>query len=154
MSANLLERVTPGPWRSMRAVDWMPDAKRIGIQGLRVVDEAGAVVMEAFPRPWPVHVNDANAELIALAPDHALWGAAVTAGRAKWQPKARRVALLSVLPFRPDGSDPEDYAEQAKGWTPEILRAFPTTLDAAGCPALTPELREALRAALGIEAAR
>lgn len=89
--------------------------------------------MEAFPRPWPVHVNDANAELIALAPDHALLLRALTMDAVRWG--------------REEGH-PDVWLETEDGTDFRVL-----TLDAAGCPLLTPELREALRRAIGIEAA-
>lgn len=139
MSANLLEKVTQGERMVGRPVKPYGIAV-YGRDGLKDVRICRGVVSQA------------DADLIALAYDHALWGAAVATGRAKWQPKMQNVALLSIIkPPQPSDVSDEDYADAGgRGWRPQILRAFPTTLDAFGCPALTPELRDALKKALGL----
>lgn len=59
---------TPGPWRAVLEVSPRPEGLAHGIRGYRV--RAGnAVVAEAFPQPYLVAINEANARLIAAAPD-------------------------------------------------------------------------------------
>lgn len=124
MSLNILNLITQGEWVS--SADFGVGAKE-PFQGL-------VHVASIAPRRRPgANEGAANKKLIELAPDHALFALAVTMG----------VAVAQV--------------ESAKSWVSvgpanSIRRSFPCVLDAAGCPALTPELRAALRAACGLDA--
>lgn len=59
---------TPGPW-NYRQVKRHTDEHPSGLYGFIVNDATNTQVAEAFPLPHPVAVNEANARLIAAAPD-------------------------------------------------------------------------------------
>lgn len=121
MSANLLERVSPWPWRAMGGLVH-PDVPGLG----SLVTVAATWARKAGPFLISLAQARANAELIALAPDHALFASAVAADKAEMM--GGRIHVVGANP----------------AWS-EVK------IDAAGCPALTPELREALRRAIGLK---
>lgn len=80
-----------------------------------------------------VNEGEANQKLIVLAPDHALFALAM----------AMNLAAVS------------DHNDSAQRWVSvgpadSTRRAFACLIDACGIPALTPELRAALREAVGL----
>lgn len=130
MSANPLERAAPGPW--------VAQPFRL-LRGRELPASVRATTGDLWVAECGSHDRaDANARLIALTPDHALLLRALTDERA-W---------FSTTTENP----PVECIRLAAGYPPVEL-SFPFLRDAAGCPALTPELREALRKAIGIEAA-
>ena len=117
---NMLERCTSGPCR-------VKDGHRIWAKD--------GLVAEAYEHPNVRGYDEAhaNAQLLALAYDHALWGAAAGVKIAAWYPLA--------------------YPDNERG---EVIcggMRYLTHLDAFKCPLLTPGLRAALRAALGLSRA-
>lgn len=63
---------TPGPWQWSLTEARDQKLASIGIKGYTVnaVDEGRTVtVADCFPSPWPVVVSEANARLLAAAPD-------------------------------------------------------------------------------------
>lgn len=128
MSANLLERVTPGPWK---ARDYKTDDGNVWIDcnswahkgrgGCR----GGTLAMALASGVGEQGSVAANAELISFAYDHALL--------------LRAVELFAAVKDPPHG-----FMIRGRRYTYE-------SLDAAGCPVLTPELREALRKAVGLQ---
>lgn len=125
--AGLLERCTPGPWLPSAGV-----TKSVGRTVYRYdIGEPG----KNWRRICRNVENEADAELIALAYDHALFGAAVMAG------KASRATGY--------GKDAGKPCVAVISGTGMAVEAFEVSLDAAGCPNLTPELRSALRKVVG-----
>lgn len=123
--ASLLERVTPGPWRNNG---------RLGF-GHHITSDRespGGQIAVAYGESNPDGLY--NAELIALAPDHALLLRALKLRKAELDPRADADAHVLLT----DAS--------VAGGT-----LYVTEYDACGIPALTPELREALRRAIGLE---
>lgn len=113
MSANLLEKVTPGPMHYA------------GQGILTTLDGEDEIALGLLYDDSP------DGQLHALAYDHALWGAACAAKKASCV-KVENDCFYLTVPGR-------------------IGRTV--TLDAFGCPALTPELREALKKSLGLAVA-
>lgn len=128
MSENLLAKVTQGPM--LVEDDGHPEKF-----GLRVVSrdlDIDVADLNCDPNDQEaVETTRADAELLALAYDHAL-------------------LLLAVR---------RELASLSDGWVSvgpanDIRRAFRVEDDAFGCPALTPELRAALQTALGLESGK
>lgn len=130
MSASLLEKVTQGPWRVCEPGSNFGKGKKY----IRPVDDGKMIA--TVSGDWRWSQNEANAQLIALAYDHALWGAATS----------DKTATVSQLTL--DGHLRIEVRTRENG---EWVR-YETKKDPFGCPVLTPELRAALRAALGMEA--
>lgn len=57
---------TAGPW-TVRRFD--RNIGKVPNTGFHVIDGQGVVISEAFPAPHAVAINEANARLIASAPD-------------------------------------------------------------------------------------
>lgn len=125
MSTNLLGKVTPEPMHYA------------GQGILTTLDGEDEIALGLLYDDSP------DGQLHALAYDHALWGAAATAidprsasrRRAQWEPFSGSANV---------NAGRGQVVVHGEG-------IFQTTLDAFGCPALTPKLRVALRAALGLK---
>jgi hypothetical protein len=109
--AGLLERVTPWPWHVVG------NSVRCTATAAKVAEVQGGGI-----GPGMRAARDANAELIALAPDHALLLRALMMGA------AIRISDRSIRLG---------------------MEAHCCALDAAGCPALDDNLRAALRKVVG-----
>lgn len=119
----MLERCTPGPWSV--------DGKYISAMTVEY-EPIVCTVREAEEGLRTSQQVKANAQLLALAYDHALWGAAV----------ARGLAEMKVL----------RVGDTRQTLLVEVARKMhPVEMDPFACPLLTPELRAALCAALEIK---
>lgn len=79
MSDDMKAGPTPGPWF----------AKREGFSTVYVEARIGGGMLQEVAACGPTQggpdEQEANARLIAAAPDHSLFGAAVCAGKARWE---------------------------------------------------------------------
>lgn len=157
MSENLLNRVTPWPWKKKSEKWWKQhpmlketafaiegDESRNGLDGgwdIAYFSEGE----EATPRDAldekVRQFQDANADLFLHAPDHALLLAAITCGSAEYDAwtssgKGGTVAIRVDVCMDP---------------VTDKWEVFDLAVDPFYCPILTPELRAALKAALGIK---
>lgn len=120
-SARALIEHTPGPWTMRRSMLTHDNAYDFAISA-----DGVPVLAEAFGRDadggWPA--AEANARLIAAAPDHALicWAMCVGAGR--WEP----------------------FGDGRGEFCMNGLRHF-TELDEFGCPRVTDAMRRAISSA-------
>ena len=55
---------TPGPLHKVR---FLRDHNGVALTGFQVSASDGTIIAEAYPRPWPVAVNEDNARLLAAA---------------------------------------------------------------------------------------
>ncbi len=128
---NLLAKVTPWPWKKERSSTWGVVAYTNGALYRRI---ASCGSPKSYAAPEIDAQDEAHATLFQLAPDHALLLAAYS----------RRSAWIEERE--------EDCATLRVGYKETGGRAMSERcdIDPFGCPILTPELRAALRKALGL----
>lgn len=135
---DLLSRVTQGPL----VVEDISDTN--SVLRLAVVEPItrGTVAIMSCARDdaEAVDATRADADLAALAYDHALLTRALFSGKARLNIEVRGHASGDVVP-----PSITVLAGQDRFWAYTV-----EALDAAGCPVLTEELRAALRKAVGL----
>ena len=134
MTTNPLAKVTPWPWTVSKGKAEYESC--FFIKGCNQKGKGPApLVAKSYPRGYasgsPGKPNQQNVDLISIAPDHTLLLAAIYAGKVEiWTRPAPAGPAIAVLESCP----PTDVK-----------------LDSFGCPILTPELRAALRKAIGLD---